>query len=109
MAYDGYTPPPSPGNAYTLYKRPDTNGKYTIDIGTTNHQLTNEEYNKLIYLINTTKRYEDDEMLIYNDNGELSSIIGKNMSGGSRRRRPSRKYKKSKRVFRKKSRSTRRR
>jgi hypothetical protein len=29
--------------------------------------------------------------------------------GGSRRRRPSRKYKKSKRVFRKKSRSTRRR
>ena len=30
-------------------------------------------------------------------------------AGGSRRRRPSRKYKKSKRVFRKKSRSTRRR
>jgi hypothetical protein len=34
---------------------------------------------------------------------------GVDRSGGSRRRRPSRKYKKSKRVFRKKSRSTRRR
>ena len=40
----------------------------------------------------------------------LTSIKKKNLNGGSRRRRrPSRKYKKSKRVFRKKSRSTRRR
>jgi hypothetical protein len=38
------------------------------------------------------------------DNPEYEKSIG-----GSRRRRPSRKYKKSKRVFRKKSRSTRRR
>jgi len=40
----------------------------------------------------------------------LTSIRTQNNEGGSRRRRPSRKYKKSaKRVFRKKSRSTRRR
>ena len=40
----------------------------------------------------------------------LTNIKKTNPSpGGSRRRRPSRKYKKSKRVFRKKSRSTRRR
>ena len=45
----------------------------------------------------------------YRDEGELNSVLG--IPGGSRRaRRPSRKYKKSaKRVFRKKSRSTRRR
>ena len=42
----------------------------------------------------------------YKDEGELDSVLN---AGGSRRRRPSRKYKKSKRVFRKKSRSTRRR
>lgn len=42
----------------------------------------------------------------YIDEGELDSVL--NNAGGSRRR-PSRKYKKSKRVFRKKSRSTRRR
>jgi hypothetical protein len=64
MAWPDPPPPPSPGNAYTLYKRPDINGKYTIDIGSTNHQLTNEEYNKLIYLIKTTKRNEDDKRLI---------------------------------------------
>ena len=36
-------------------------------------------------------------------------LLKENGKGGSRRSRPSRKYKKSKRVFRKKSRSTRRR
>ena len=44
----------------------------------------------------------------YRDEGELNSVLG--IAGGSRRRPSSRKYKKSaKRVFRKKSRSTRRR
>ena len=87
------------------------NGNYTIDTGKTNFHLTEEEKNKLIGLIeNKDKAPGEHNSLRYNDTGELKSVIGGRSGGSRRRRRPSRKYKKSaKRVFRKKSRSTRRR
>ena len=95
----------TPGNAYTLYLKPLDNGKYIIDIGETQIQLTKDNYDRLLPLLNNKN-----DTLRYTDTGELERVIGKYRLGGSRRRRPSRKYKKSaKRVFRKKSRSTRRR
>ena len=97
------------GGIYTLYLKPMDNGNYTIDTGITNVHLTEEEKKKLIGLIdNKDKTRGGHNSLIYDDTGELKSVIN-SRSGGSRRRPSSRKYKKSKRVFRKKSRSTRRR
>ena len=55
-------------------------------------------------------RYEDREGGIYKILPDGTETLVNSMSkSGSRRRRPSRKYKKSKRVLRRKSRSTRRR
>jgi len=97
------------GDNYTLYLDPMSNGEYKIDTGNTQFHLTEEEKNKLIGLIdNKDKARGGHNSLIYDDTGELKSVIN-SRSGGSRRRPSSRKYKKSKRVFRKKSRSTRRR
>ena len=103
------------GTVYDLYTKPMTNGKYMINAVNKQLQLSVDQKNDLVEKIfdqwNTTNPLidADNAKLSYNDNGELSSVIGKDRSGGSRRRRPSRKYKKSKRMFRKKSRSTRRR
>ena len=111
---------------YILYLIPDNdpdndNDKYAVTTGTGAAFLTKSEYDTLVELIDvkkgTTKPTNDnDKTLTYFDNGELIFVIGPDRvsrAGGSRRRRPSRpsrKYKKSaKRVFRKKSRSTRRR
>ena len=95
----------TPGNAYTLYLKPLDNGKYMIDIGANQIQITKDNYDRLLTLLNK-------DTLGYTDTGELERVMGNDSLGGSRRRRrpSSRKYKKSaKRVFRKKSRSTRRR
>ena len=55
-------------------------------------------------------RYEDREGDIYKIlPDKTETLVYSRSKGGSRRRRPSRKYKKSKRVLRRKSRSTRRR
>ena len=89
-------------------------GTYDVNVGTDviKHLTPNQVDSLIKELISngkiTTHQASSQSYVIYKDNGELDSVL-KN-TGGSRRRRPSRKYKKSaKRVFRKKSRSTRRR
>ena len=97
------------GEIYTLYLTPNINGTYSLDQGNKQLQLSNDQKTKLENLISDiATKGTSGNTLLYDDSGQLNSVL-KN-AGGSRRRRPSRKYKKSaKRVFRKKSRSTRRR
>ena len=98
---------------FTLYLDPNDSDTYSLDKGNTHIPLSKDEKDKLVELIgkNATKGTGTaGNTLLYEDTGQLNQVMKK--SGGSRRRRrrPSRKYKKSaKRVFRKKSRSTRRR
>ncbi len=79
-------------------------------MGNTQILLSKDEKDRLVELIGANATIGTrGNTLLYADSGQLNTV--RNQVGGSRRRRrPSRKYKKSaKRVFRKKSRSTRRR
>ena len=91
--YNGPTPTRMRLAPYALELRPEDPGV----IATDHKDVTN---------------YENQGYVRANDFDDINPTKkdGRRKSyGGSRRRRPSRKYKKSKRVFRKKSRSTRRR
>lgn len=97
-------------DTYTLYLTP-IGGKYMVNYVRGTVGLTEEQKNQLVRLLTENESKGPnlrEDAIVYIDTGELKKVMA--MQGGSRRRRrPSRKYKKSKRVFRKKSRSTRRR
>jgi len=105
--------------SYTLNLNPNDDGTYTVNMGTAKQFLNQDQTFDLIVLIYSRiektklkpwQKGINDNLMIYFDHGELDTVLGMNGGSRSRHRRPSRKYKKSsKRVFRKKSRSTRRR
>ena len=98
---------------YTLELTKHDSGKYMVDYVRGLAALNEDQKNKLVELLDLNKTKSPGtrpNTIVYNDNGELYTVMMPVRSGSRRRRRPSRKYKKSaKRVFRKKSRSTRRR
>jgi hypothetical protein len=130
VPFEPFGPPPSPPTAsdakrlyfvdtvektiQILYKFPNSKYKYTEP----DHIKFFEELPKKagggIYTAGFTTKYYITELMRTLFDGHLKTVNAifnelRSNKGGSRRRRPSRKYKKSKRVLRRKSRSTRRR
>ena len=89
---------PSQNNLYLNLEMGNGSNKVKINDERDYHENLNYGY-----------KFTDDSQTTYNKRLATATEYNKSPKGGSRRRRPSRKYKKSKRVFRKKSRSTRRR
>ena len=90
---------------------PQNNLYLNLEMGNgLNKVKINDKSDYEMYL-NDGYEFTDDSQTTYNKRLAAATEYNKpkNSGGSRRRRRPSRKYKKSKRVFRKKSRSTRRR